>query len=233
MMRTLVLSVVIMAAEALVDTTHAGAAEFRLRDEVRTARNIVLLGEMAEIYAADPQEASKLAAIEITPAPAVGAKTVLRLRDVQDLLAFREIDLTKHRFSGAGQVTILRISDGLAKSGSRRANKVNLKLAQRTAADAIVRYLRENVADEAWQVTVELNEEQAQAIAATGDTPSASGGEKPWVGSQQFELIVATGDRNGDSRVCVTAQVALPPSIVVAVHAMPRGAVIRASDIEL
>jgi flagella basal body P-ring formation protein FlgA len=38
---------------------------------------------------------------------------------------------------------------------------------------------------------------------------------------------------DGPKRLRVSAQVKLPPAIVVAVHAMPRGAIVRASDIQL
>lgn len=226
-------SCLIVFATAAAMTSPISAAEFRLRDEVRTSKNLVLLGDIADIYAANPDEANKLAAVEMTPTPVPGGKTTLKIHDVQDLLSFRGIDPTQHRFSGAARVTILRTGDAPAKAGARRAVRVNVKYAQRAAADAIVRYLRENVADEGWQVTVDLNEEQAQAIMATSDSPSASGGEKPWIGAQQFDLVVGTTDRSGDVRLTVNAQVALPPSVAVAIHAVPKGAVIRSSDIEL
>ena len=106
-----------------------------------------------------------------------------------------------------------------------------MRQAQRIAADAIVRYLRDNAADEAWQVTVEISEEQAPWITTSPEPLPVAGGASPWVGRQIFELTVRINDK--PARVKVTAQVALPPSIVVAVHAVPRGAIVRASDIEL
>jgi flagella basal body P-ring formation protein FlgA len=220
-----------MVATIIAISTSLNAAEFRLREEVRATKNLLLLGDVADVYAADPQEAGKLAALELTPAPAVGSRTRLQLRDVQDLLAFRGIDLTKHRFSGASQVTVIRATDAPSKTAARRPNKGLLRLAQRLATDAIVRHLRENVADEGWQVTVEINDDQAQAIAALSEPPVASGGESPWVGRQQFELLVQAGD--GPHRMSVAAQVGLPPAIVVAIHAVPRGATVRAGDIQL
>ena len=209
----------------------ADAAEIRLREDVRTTKSLLLLGDVAEVFAADSQEASKLAGLELTPAPAVGNRSRLPLRDVQDLLAFRGIDLTKQRFSGASQVTVFRASDEPSKSATRRPNKGLVRLAERTATDAIIRDLRENVADEAWQVTVQLNDEQAQAIAAASEPPAASGGESPWLGSQQFTLDVQVS--NGRQQLTVSAKVTLPPAIVVALHAVPRGATVRASDIQL
>src|SRR5258708_6743081 len=92
-------SLILLGIAVLVGGAAHGA-EIRLREEVRTTKGLLLLGDVAEVFAADSQEASKLAALELTPAPAVGNRTRLPLRDVQDLLAFRGIDLTKHRFSG-------------------------------------------------------------------------------------------------------------------------------------
>jgi flagella basal body P-ring formation protein FlgA len=224
------LSLIVFAVLALT-LDGASGAEIRLREEVRTTKSLLLLGDVAEVFAADSQEAGKLAALELTPAPAVGNRTRLPLRDVQDLLAFRGIDLTKHRFSGASQVTVFRASDAPSKSATRRPNKGLMRLAERTAIDAIVRHLREDVADEAWQVTVQLNDEQAQTLAAASEPPAASGGESPWVGSQQFTLDMQAS--NGRQQLSVSAQVTLPPAIVVALHAMPRGATVRASDIQL
>lgn len=217
---------------AVLALTYNGAsgAEIRLREEVRTTKSLLLLGDVAEVFAADSQEASKLAALELTPAPAVGNRTRLPLRDVQDLLAFRGIDLTQHRFSGASQVTVFRASDA-SKSATRRPNKGLARLAERMATDAIVRHLRESVADEAWQVTVQLNDEQAQAISAASEPPVVSGGDSPWVGSQQFTLDIQASE--GRQQLSVSAQVTLPPAIVVALHAVPRGATVRASDIQL
>src|SRR5437660_12314688 len=76
------------------------AAEIRLREEVRTTKNLLLLSDVADVYAAESEDASKLAELELVPAPAVGSRLRLPSGDVQDLLAFRGIDLTKHRFSG-------------------------------------------------------------------------------------------------------------------------------------
>ncbi len=120
--------------------------------------------------------------------------------------------------------------DAPAKRPVRRTSAVLVQQAQRMASDAIVRYLRENVADEAWRVTVELSDEQAQLIATADELIAATGGQSPWIGRQHFELR-ARG--NTAAPLAVTAEVALPAAVVVTTHAVPRGAIVRASDIEL
>jgi flagella basal body P-ring formation protein FlgA len=120
--------------------------------------------------------------------------------------------------------------DAPAKRPARRTSAVLVQQAQRIASDAIVRYLRENVADEAWRVTVELSDEQAQLIATADELVAATGGQSPWIGRQHFELRVRG---NTAAPLAITAEVALPAAVVVATHAVPRGAIVRASDIEL
>ena len=87
-----------------IPATHA--AELSLRESVRTHGPLVLLGDIAEIHAKHSVEAAELTAMDLFPAPAAGEKRVLRLREVQDLLAVRGINLAEHRFSGVSQVTI-------------------------------------------------------------------------------------------------------------------------------
>jgi flagella basal body P-ring formation protein FlgA len=120
--------------------------------------------------------------------------------------------------------------DAPTKRIARRPSAVLVQQAQRMASDAIVRYLRENVADEAWRVTVELNDEQVQLIATADQLIAATGGQSPWIGRQHFELR-ARG--NASAPLAIAAQVALPAAVVVATHAVPRGAIVRASDVEL
>jgi flagella basal body P-ring formation protein FlgA len=121
-------------------------------------------------------------------------------------------------------------ADAPAKRPARKPSTLLVQQARRMASEAIVRYLRENVADEAWRVTAEVSDEQAQLIATADELIAASGGESPWVGRQQFELRVRGA---GAALLSVTAEVALPAAVVVATHAVPRGAIVRATDIEL
>jgi flagella basal body P-ring formation protein FlgA len=224
------MSNLVVAAITAAAASDVSSAEIRLRQDVRTTKSVVSLGDVAELSADDPEEVSRLAAVELSPAPPPGGHRQLRLEALQEFLAFRGIDLTKQCFSGATQVTITRAAETLSRA-VKRPNKGLARLGQRAAADAIVRYLRENAADEAWQVTVELSDDEAQVFGDSLESLTAGGGQSPWVGQQQFELTLQTND--GPKHIAVTAQVKLPPSIVVAIHAMPRGAIVRSSDIEL
>ena len=232
MARPMVFLTSVLAVFAIIAAcpSHSPSAEIRLRQDVRTTKSTVLLGDVADVSADAPDEISRLTAIELAPVPSPGGHRRVRLEELQELLAFRGIDLTKQHFSGATQVTITLAAESLSRT-TKRPNKGLARLGHRAATDAIVRYLRENVADEAWQVTAELGDDEAQAIGESPESVTAGGGQSPWVGQQQFELTLETS--NGPKRLSISAQVKLPPAIVVAIHAMPRGAIVRASDIQL
>ena len=222
---------IVVAGIVALLAARGEAAELKLRGEVRTQKSLLLLGDVADIYAAEPQEARSLAAVELMPAPASGNRQFVRLRDIQDLLAIRGINLAELQFTGASQVLVISIAESAAKAATRRPAKVLLLQAQRLAAEAIVAHLHEAASQDDWQVTVELESSQVQPIAAATETIVADGGKSPWLGSQRFKLTVPTA--NGQTHIEIAARVALPPAVVVAVHAVPRGTVVRACDVEL
>ena len=223
---------VVAGLAVLLLSARGDAAELKLRGEVRTQKSLLTLGDLADIYAAEPQEAKSLAAVELMPAPASGNRQFVRLRDIQDLLAIRGVNMAELQFTGAGQVLVISVAESASKAAARRPAKVLQLQAQRLATTAIVAHLRELASeDEDWNVTVELESSQVQPIAAATEPIAAEGGKSPWLGSQRFRLTVPTA--NGPMRMDVAARVTLPPAVVVAVHAVPRGTVVRACDVEL
>ncbi|MCR4412491.1 MAG: flagellar basal body P-ring formation chaperone FlgA [Thermoguttaceae bacterium] len=118
------------------------AAEIQLRARCQPQRPVVTLGDMAQINAADPAQAEALSAIELFPAPAGRPRTV-RVRELCDLLAMRQVALAEHRFSGASEVTVLAAAstEPAAKPAAvepRRAGEVVVAVAP-IAKGAVVR----------------------------------------------------------------------------------------------
>ena len=56
-------------------------------------------------------------------------------------------------------------------------------------------------------------------------------GPEPWIGKQSFEFRLPTAD--GSARLEIAAQVSLPPAVVVAMHLLPKGTIVRACDVQL
>ncbi len=227
------LIILILTLAAAVTAATASGAEIRLRKEALASRNLVLLGDLADIFASDAEETATLKAIELMPVPASGQRRFLRIREIQDLLHARGINLASHRFSGASQVSI----------GARTAPDPTVRVAPMSAAQtrqaqqrahrAISSHLGSQAANEGQQFEIEikLNPVQARMLSEVRGNVSATGGTQPWLGSQQFELSFQT--ESGTSGLTVEAQIRHPDAIVVAVRPMRRGAIIRASDVTL
>ena len=202
------------------------AADIQLKSECQ-AGGLVRLGDVAEIHAADGQEQERLEAIELFPAPAVGGKAFVRAREVQDILALRGLDLSRHRLTGSSQVEI--------RNGARSAGPVTSGAARRAAErveSAINACLRRQTAgDEGWTITVTLDDEQVRLLSTTRESVTARGGQAPWVGEQEFTIVVA--DTTGEKRFDVTAKVAAVPLVVLATRALVPGDIVQRTDVKL
>ena len=194
---------------------------------------MVKLGDIAEIATTDQRQAESLRAIELFPAPPDGRPRFVRVREIQDLLVLRGINMVGHRFSGSSQVEVnspetpRRPADTKAASLSASATERS----RRRLREAITRHLEQRVsASQLWQVEVEPDQAQAESI-ARGNRVSIDGGSPPWTGDQRFEVTVDSPD--GPVRFVVTAKVTLPAAVVVTAHALPPEAVIMASDVRL
>ncbi len=211
----------------LLTSVVASSAEIQLRRECHASSHVVRLGDVADIYTTDAQEKNRLASVELFVAPAERTSRRVTARDIQDALALRGVAMGKHRFSGAATVKVHARMSGRSARGVRLSSSV-VATSRRKVSDAIVAYLQQTVeASDPWQVDVELPADQTQLIATSSGRLQVSGGTRPWVGRQRFIVRIGAVD------LPITVQVTLPPMTVVAVRAIGRGEVIRASDVAL
>jgi flagella basal body P-ring formation protein FlgA len=213
----------------------AGAAELRLRAQCAAERPLVRLGDVAEIVGGERAESDALAAVELFPAPAAHEQRSLGVRELQDLLLLRGVNLAQLRFSGSSQVLVLGQAPADAAAGARAAAPLPagmVRRAQRRACEAVLKYLGEQASPQkAWDVQVELADDQARLLAESVRPITVSGGQSPWTGGQHFTLSVE--GPHGPARLVVDARVGIRAPAVVAVNALARGAVIREGDVEL
>ena len=215
------------------------AAELRLKPQCMPGGSLVRLGDVAEIVATDSHQAAALATIELFPAPAAREQRFLGVRELQDLLVLRGVNLTEHRFSGCSQVAITGTSQSApvsvstpTASGTAPISIAISRRACRRACDAVVKYLREHVSpDRAWTVDAELTDAQARLLIDATRPISIAGGRDPWVGSQRFEVTVSSAQ--GPARFTLEAKVHVPMPVVTATRALGRGVVVREGDVEL
>ena len=210
----------------------ATAAELRLRAQCSPAGPVVTLGDLAEIEPADARQSAALAAIELFPAPGNGEQRILPIREIQDLLLLRGVNLAEHRFSGSSEVAVQTI---VARPRSVAVKPIPAAEAQRIkrrVCEALIKFLGEHATTpQTWSVECELSDEQAHLFADPVRPITVTGGSSPWTGLQRFDLTV--DGAKGPAHVSLDATVRIVPPVVVARRQLARGAVIRDDDVEL
>lgn len=204
----------------------APAAEIVLRERAPVETGIVRLADVAEIVGTTPN-VEQLASIELFPAPPVGSRRFLRIRELQDVLAERQVNLLENRLSGASVVEIVhaRAVASVANSGATAASTARANKELRTA---LVSYLQSNVGkNEGFDVTVEVDESAVRALQQADYRFEVRGGQQPWVGRQRFE-IVAVGQAEP---IAVEAEVSKSRVIVVATRSLGKGTIVQAADV--
>lgn len=216
----------------LLGATTARSAEIQLRPDCRARGPVVTLGDVAQVTAVDAQEAARLNAIELFPAPPTGRKRFVRMREIQDLLMVRGVGLSQHRFSGSSVVAVQTASEAVRPLEQRALSPMAVKSAERVVSEAIVRYLREQEGNsEAWIVEAPLDGVVARALGAGANRIFVRGGAAPWLGAQRFEITVETADQ--PQSFLVEARVSKPAMVVVTARSVGRGATLRPDDLQL
>lgn len=204
----------------------APAAEIILRDRAQVETGIVRLADVAELSGASTA-IDTLSQIELFPAPAVGSRRFLRIRELQDMLADRQVNLLDNRLSGASVVEIVNARP-IAKATP--AVNINTTRATKEIRTALVSYLRQFAGkQDMFDVIVAANSETAMALQAADYRFDVRGGQQPWVGRQRFEIV----PEGQAEPIAVDVEVTKSPVIVVAVRTVSRGAMVQASDVEL
>lgn len=216
----------------LAPAAVSAAAEIQVRARCVPRGPIVTLGDVADVFAADAQEAERLASRELFPAPAAGQQRVVRLRELQDLFSERGISLAGHRLSGSSQVIVAGPIEQDRTADRHPLSPAAAKRAERAVTEAIAQYLQDQAPPgESWRVAVRLTSAQARAIPADGRKIAVRGGPPPRSGTQQFELAIDDGPQ--PVSLVVAAEVSQPLPVVVTTRAIGRGDVIRPTDVRL
>jgi flagella basal body P-ring formation protein FlgA len=221
---------IVLLAVGLATAMPAFSAELRLRQQCSPQSALVKLGDIAEIFTTDAKEADALKQVELFPAPASDQPRVLRVRELQDLLALRGLNLAEHRFSGSAQVQIA--ADKKRGVSDLPPSEQAMKRAQRRLQEAILKYVQEQSAtNQPRTVQFDLTTAQQRAAANASQQISVHGGNAPWTGEQRFVISAETAE--GPTSFPLNVRVNVPSSVVAALHALPRGAMIHATDLTL
>ncbi len=208
------------------------AAEIRLKPQAAPSGTMVTLGDLADVFAADSAEAEQLRGIELFPSPSQGRERFVRARELHDLLVLRGVSLAEHRFSGASQIAVSGFGQAAGASELGAASVAHTRRATSRVTDALKAHLMTRVSAETpWQIDITLPDSLVRLLADPATELQVGGGEAPWVGAQRFDLRLTTPD--GPRQATVDAHVSIPASFVVAARSLSRGAMLRASDLQL
>lgn len=228
-------SFVALAALTFAAVQTGTAAELRLKTQCTPAAAIVTLGDVADIACPDGRQAAALAAIELFPAPGAGEERVVRVREIQDLLVLRGVNLVEHQFSGASEVAVEAAVAPPHPAAIRPISSAETARIKRRLCEVLAKYLNEQTSSQQdWGVEFELKEADARLFADPLAPIQIAGGAAPWTGSQRFQLAVAgkQGQAPGKSAT-IDATVRVIAPVVVAVRSLARGAVLREGDVAL
>jgi flagella basal body P-ring formation protein FlgA len=207
----------------------SNAAEMRMRTECRPQHAIVTLGDLVDLRCDSTSEAERLARIALFPAPAAGLRRFVSVREIQDMLLIRGIDLIDHEFRGPASVLVVGREPQQKPTTNVRLSSASPRLADQKLRKALNEYLLRS-ADEPWQIDFQLDEETARWIAAAQSLTVRADGA-PSSGRRCFEITLQVGD--AVKTVDVVAEVSLPPLVVVPVRSIPRDTRIDRADLEL
>jgi len=228
MRREMLLLTLILAAAR----TPSFAAELRLHSQCSPHGPVVTLGDVADILTVDEKQAARLAALELFPAPAAPRQRVLQVRELQDLLLMRGVNLAEHQFSGSSQVVVGTTSETGRKEPDLPLPPPVAKRAQKRVQEALVQYLQSKTGGtRSFILQFDLPPALARAAAATIKPIVVSGGTLPWTDKQSFDLAIETAEVS--IRSAVDVQIGEPSVVVAVAHSLARGAIIHENDVTL
>jgi flagella basal body P-ring formation protein FlgA len=236
--------------------------EITLRERATIDRSVVRLCDVADIAGDNEAQRLKLAALPLMPAPSSNGQHFLRKREVEDLLAAHGAIGNHIRIGGANQVEITarqaaaqhaaaqqqfertsfeavptnRHAAILAgQSGNLPATTLDPQLAdalRQEVQQIVSNYLQAKSAGMAGEIQCDIADRHLPLLKVATSAPVCTGGIAPWTGRQRLMLSFSTAA--GRTQLPVYADV-LPKAVpvVVALEAIPRGAVITAAHVEL
>lgn len=91
---------------AAVLVAPISGAEIQVQPRGLVPGSVVLLGDVARITGVEATEIAKLKRLELFPAPARGDSRMVRRTEIREILQLNEIDLARHRLTGASTVRV-------------------------------------------------------------------------------------------------------------------------------
>ncbi|GAB4150874.1 MAG: hypothetical protein Tsb009_25960 [Planctomycetaceae bacterium] len=234
--RNLVLTAMFMGISPMV-VQAADDALIRIKSSAHVKGPLIQLADIAIVYHRNPQRQHQLNRILLGPAPSSGSEVRITHSQLRRQLRDRGLDLSRIRFSGANE-TLVRSNQVVPqvqrsqKYQTGRASRYQESIATKAVSRAIQHYLNRAVPNfGAISVRVQIPEAGIATIASAANRGfQVRGGRPPWNKVQTFQINFL--DRNERVRsILVRALIEKQPYVLVARHLIPKGALIRPTDL--
>jgi len=210
-------------------TVPVVGAEIRVRSEARPTGSLVVLGDVADVYATTEAERQRLLALPLFPAPSGDRSQYVRVNELRDRMRAGGENLGNHRFSGAAQVKL--ISSDTPEPTKRSIPTYARRQIQEELHEAILHGLQQlepNRDVRMWRLDLSLDDRQVDVLRqASGDYSLVLAGQSA-DGEQMWNVQTAAGDR-----LSIRAHLSETPRVVAVTRAIHRGARIHAEDVKL
>lgn len=215
--------------------SSAQAATIRLRPSAVVTATVIELGDVADIEDSDAELVEKLRHVTLAPAPAAGRKLRLDFAQIRSKLASQGVNLAAVDFTGS---SLIEVASGQSETQepqrrlTGRAADLQRERAEKLVSDAVQGYLRGRAPELGRaSVSVQLrNEDVSLILSGVASGFQIAGGSAPWDVPQQMAVAFMDRDENVH-RLTIVCEIAAQPHVLVARHAIPRGQVLRESDL--
>jgi flagella basal body P-ring formation protein FlgA len=225
--------------------------QIELKSATTCSSNLVRLSDLATISGDVPASLGAIDAISIGPSPAIGESQSWTRQDIQRSLELRGLAAENIQWLGASVSRLTRSVSStrapnsvITASAISTASTIDTKPftpayltpqttvnAKRNVVQVILNYIQ-TTANESLplQIEVELPLQVQQTLSLRNNIVGVSGGQAPWTGPQQFEILFTS---NGEKRTAlVDATISLPPSVWAAVGPLPKGRIVSDEDLK-
>lgn len=218
----------LMALIVALAAATSDAASLTLREKSQHHGAMIYLGDVADISAGNRSELENLKMTALMPAPAPGTHQYLSRAQVRDLLVSQGINLGGISIDGA---TSIELGEPLPPVKEPEVESPN-RSRQQTEAEveaAVLEYLTLKSGHDRWRVNIEFDTTSFLSAANVPGEIQISGGRRPWTGRQMLKL----SSRGSSESTPLWVNITKITEVVVAVRDIPRGNLIRATDLEV
>jgi flagella basal body P-ring formation protein FlgA len=215
----------------------ATAAIVTLNQSAVVTTPVIRLEDIADVVDSDEKRVTKLQAIVLVPSPAPGRQVRIGFAEIRSRIEACGVSLANVEFAGHSVVLVTADDPSAHPEGALREKTFRVarwkhERARRLVSEAIQEYLRHRTPELGKaKIVIRIDKQDVLRIlkgAVSGF--DIQGGQAPWTGSQTFKVRFLVQNEVVE-QVDVRCMISEQPRIVAVKYTVPRGHVLRASDL--